>query len=71
MKKQLFLDGNKRTAGITCNHYLLNNGLGYLSIGFDNDAKFKKLLVDYYENKNDNLKSFLKKCCFHSIDIKE
>lgn len=69
-KSQLFTDGNKRTAVITCNHYLLNNGLGYLSIGFNDDAKFKKHLIAYYENKNDDIKGFLKKHCFHSIDEK-
>ena len=69
-KSQLFTDGNKRTAVIACNHYLLNNGLGYLSINFNDDAKFKTYLIAYYENKDNNIKNFLRKRCFHSIDKK-
>ena len=63
MKTQIYNDGNKRTAVIFANHYMISNALGLIIIPFDRVNEFKKLLISYYEN-NDNLsiKAFLKEC---------
>lgn len=52
MKKQLFLDGNKRTAVIFANHYLISKGLGLIVIPADLVSEFKKHLINYYEDKD-------------------
>ncbi len=64
MKKQIFNDGNKRAAVIFANHYLIANAGGLLVIPEVNVPEFKKLLVQYYEDKdNGELKEFLKRNC--------
>ncbi len=63
MKTQIFNDGNKRTAVIFANHYMIANSLGLMIIPFDQVSNFKKLLVEYYEDKDLNsIKQFLKNC---------
>ena len=52
MKKQLFLDGNKRTAIIFANHYLITHALGLLVIPAELVSEYKKILVSYYEDEN-------------------
>ena len=64
MKKQIFIDGNKRASVIFVNHYLISNGIGLLVIPFELVPKFKKLLIEYYEDR-DNGKAYkflLDKC---------
>lgn len=53
MKKQLFLDGNKRTAVIFANHILISNGKGLIVIPSEDVGEYKKLLVKYYENDDE------------------
>ena len=61
MKTQIFNDGNKRTAVIFANHYLINNGKGLLVVSEDKVPAFKKLLVDYYDEKDElDIKRFMK-----------
>ena len=48
-KKQLFIDGNKRTAVIFANHILISNGAGIVVIPEDKVGEYKKLLIHYYE----------------------
>lgn len=65
MKKQIFIDGNKRASVIFANHYLISNGVGLLVIPFDLVPEFKKLLVAYYENRDKGKTAdFLLKKCF-------
>ncbi|MBQ8209336.1 MAG: Fic family protein [Clostridia bacterium] len=64
MKTQIFNDGNKRASVIFANHYLIANAGGLLVIPESNVAQFKKLLVRYYEDKdNGEIKEFLKANC--------
>lgn len=68
MKKQVFLDGNKRTATIFCNHYLISRGKGIIVIPVELVEDFKELLIPYYEGKDEKkIKKFLKEKCFISI----
>lgn len=63
MKTQIYNDGNKRTAVIYANHYLISNGLGLLVINFNKVEEFKRKLVSYYEEKDIvSIKDFLKEC---------
>ena len=60
-KKQLFLNGNKRTAVILANHILIKSAAGLIVIPAKEVGEYKRLLVDYYEtDKNEEIIKFLK-----------
>lgn len=63
MKKQLFLDGNKRTAVIFVNHYLISHGMGIIVIPAESVPEYKKLLIRYYENDDPKIKDFIMENC--------
>lgn len=67
MKKQLFLDGNKRTAVIFANHYLVSRGMGLIVIPAELVSEFKKHLINYYEGENQTIKEFLYNKCLTKI----
>lgn len=63
MKTQIYNDGNKRTAVIFGNHYMIANALGLIIIPYDKVSEFKQKLVLYYENRDlSAVKVFLKEC---------
>ena len=70
MKKQLFLDGNKRTAIIFANYYLIRNALGLIVIPAEFVEEFKKLLIEYYEDENKKtvISTFLKEKCWIKME---
>lgn len=70
MKKQLFLDGNKRTAIIFANHYLISHALGLIVVPAESVDEYKKVLVAYYEDesKKDNIVKFLKDKCWIKME---
>ena len=67
MKKQLFLDGNKRTAVIFANHYLISRGMGLIVIPAELVSEFKEHLIRYYEDENQSIKDFLYNKCLTKI----
>ena len=68
MKRQIFIDGNKRTAVIFSNHYLISKGEGIIVIPSDLVENFKNLLIPYYEGKDEiKIKTFLKEKCFMKL----
>lgn len=67
MKKQLFIDGNKRTAVIFANHYLISRGMGLIVIPAELVSEYKKLLIAYYENNDDTIKEFLMAKCITKL----
>lgn len=68
VKKQMFIDGNKRTSIIFVNHYLISRGKGLIVIPADKIEEYKKLLVEYYENNDSKkIKNFIKKECYLKI----
>lgn len=68
MKKQIFIDGNKRTAVIYANHYLISKGKGIIVIPAELTGEFKDLLIPYYEGKDEkNIKKFIKEKCYIAI----
>ena len=69
MKKQLYLDGNKRTAVIFANHYLISKGMGLIVIPAELVDEFKKYLIDYYEDKNNDIKKFLYDKCLTKLQV--
>jgi len=68
MKTQIFLDGNKRAAVVYANHYLISKGKGLLVIPYHDVSKFKKLLIDYYEDKDPlSIKKYMKDICWRKM----
>lgn len=68
MKKQVFIDGNKRTSVIFSNHYLISKGKGIIVIPAELTGEFKDLLITYYEGKDKNkIKVFIREKCYMSI----
>jgi len=67
-KKQLFRDGNKRTATIITNKYLIENGRGILAIPQNFKIEFGEKLIAYYETNDIRpLKQFLYDKCLDGI----
>ena len=70
VRKQMFIDGNKRTSVIFSNHYLISKGKGLIVIPIEKIDQYKKLLIDFYEtNNNKEIFEFIKKECYLDIDI--
>ena len=68
MKRQVFIDGNKRTSVIFSNYYLISKGKGIIVIPAELTEEFKNLLISYYEENNEEqIKEFLKEKCYMSI----
>ncbi len=67
MKTQIFNDGNKRTAIIFANHYLVAHGAGLMVVPESIVPEFKQLLVRYYEDIDTQaIKDFLKNQCYRN-----
>lgn len=68
MKTQIFNDGNKRAAVIFANHYLISQGEGLIVIPEKKVPEFKRLLVDYYEDKDTTtIKTFMQEKCWRKF----
>lgn len=65
MKRQIFIDGNKRTAVISANHLFISLGLGLIAIPAEQTDAYKKLLLEYYEGRDcgENIFKFVKENC--------
>ena len=68
MKAQIFNDGNKRAAVIVANHYMIAHGQGLLVIPESVVPEFKRLLVAYYEDRdNGEITAFLREKCWRQF----
>ena len=68
MKTQVFNDGNKRAAVIFANHYLIGQAAGLLVIPEKDVPAFKRLLVAYYEGRdNGEIVAFMKEKCWRKM----
>ena len=68
MKTQIFNDGNKRASVIFANHYLISKGQGLIIIPENHVSEFKRLLVGYYENRdNGEITAFMRSTCWRSF----
>lgn len=68
MKRQIFIDGNKRSSVLFINHLLISKGKGIIVIPASKVEHFRKLLIDYYEDNNiEEIKHFIKEECYKSM----
>lgn len=72
MRRQMFIDGNKRVAMLFANKIMIDNGCGILSISQENQEKFYELLISYYESGEESiLKQWIYENCIDGMDFKK
>ena len=70
MRKQMFLDGNKRVAMLAANQILIKEGMGILTVAQENMEEFKEKLIPFYEtNQKEAVKQFLYEKCIDGVDM--
>lgn len=70
MRKQMFLDGNKRTAMLAGNAEMISSGCGIISVPIEKQRDFTMLLINYYESGDmAEIKDFLYEGCIDGIDF--
>ncbi|MBD9222026.1 MAG: cell filamentation protein Fic [Clostridiales bacterium] len=68
MKTQIFNDGNKRASVIFANHYMISKGQGLIVIPESHVPEFKRLLVAYYEDRdNGEIVEFMRAKCWRTF----
>lgn len=69
MRNQIFWDGNKRTATLIANKYMIDNGAGLINIPLDYWDEWNKLISDYYyDNDMSKIKEWTYKVGIQGID---
>lgn len=70
MRRQMFIDGNKRVAMIFANKIMIDNGCGIITIANELQADFFAKLINYYEtNDMEELKHWIYNNCIDGINI--
>ncbi len=70
MRKQVFLDGNKRTAMLVANQIMISNGVGVISVPIEIQYDFTKLLIEYYESGDmSRIKDFVYQSCIDGANF--
>lgn len=60
MRRQMFIDGNKRVAMLFANKIMIDNGCGIITISQENQATFFEKLIKFYETgDNADLKQWI------------
>jgi len=63
-RRQMFNDGNKRTAMLAANHIMIENGAGVISVPPSKLPEFIHVLTDYYKSNDMNgAKQFIYEYC--------
>ena len=70
MRRQIFIDGNKRVAMLFANKIMIDNGCGIISIPKDIQKEFFNKLINYYESNNmEDLKWWIYNNCIDGINL--
>ncbi len=70
MRKQMFVDGNKRTAMLAANQVMISSGCGIISIPIEKQRQFTQMLVRFYETNNmDDIQAFVYDDCIDGMDF--
>lgn len=70
MRRQMFIDGNKRVAMLFANKIMIDNGCGIITIAQENQQTFFKKLINYYESGNNtDLKQWVYETSIDGIDL--
>ncbi len=70
MRKQMFVDGNKRTAMLAANQIMISAGCGILSIPIERQRPFMQLLIPFYESGDMTaVRQFVYSDCIDGMDF--
>ena len=70
MRRQMFIDGNKRVAMLFANKIMIDNGCGIITIANELQEDFFTKLIKYYEtNDMEDLKLWIYNNCIDGIDL--
>lgn len=70
MRRQIFIDGNKRVAMLFANKIMIDNGCGIITIAQENQEIFYEKLIRYYESGNmQELKQWIYDTCIDGIKL--
>lgn len=70
MKRQMFIDGNKRVAMLFANKIMIDHGCGVITIAQDDQEMFYEKLIQYYESGDmSDLKVWIHHYCIDGIDL--
>lgn len=70
MRRQMFIDGNKRVAMLFANKIMIDNGCGIITIAQDNQPTFFEKLIKFYENgDNTDLKNWIYETSIDGIEL--
>lgn len=70
MRRQMFIDGNKRVAMLFANKIMIDNGCGIITISQENQPTFFEKLIKFYESNNmEDLKNWIYDTSIDGIDL--
>ena len=70
MRKQMFIDGNKRVAMLFANKIMIDNGCGIITISQENQSTFFEKLIKFYESgDNTDLKNWIYETSIDGINL--
>lgn len=70
MRRQIFIDGNKRTSMMISNKEMINHGCGIISIPNEKIKSFYDLLIKFYETNNmEKIKNFVYENCIDGLNF--
>jgi hypothetical protein len=70
MRKQIFLDGNKRTAMLAGNQVMISCGHGIISVPIEHQPVFRSMLIEHYESGDaGGLSRFVYENCIDGMDF--
>lgn len=70
MRRQMFIDGNKRVGMLFANKIMIDNGCGIISISQENQKMFYEKLINFYETgNNSDLKVWIYETSIDGINL--
>ena len=70
MRRQMFIDGNKRVGMLFANKIMIDNGCGIITISQENQPTFFEKLIKFYESgDNTDLKNWIYETSIDGIDL--
>ena len=70
MRRQMFIDGNKRVGMLFANKIMIDNGCGIITISQENQPTFFEKLIKFYESgDNTDLKQWIYETSIDGIDF--
>ena len=70
MRRQMFIDGNKRVAMLFANKIMIDNGCGIITVAQEYQPTFYEKLIKYYEtNEMTDIKKWIYNYCIDGIKL--